>query len=431
MASIARGKNGNRRIQFVAPNGKRPAIRLGKVSQRVAEAVKFRVEQLLAAKLTGHAVDADTARWVGSLEPAMTDKLARVGLIPSRDDKANESTTLGMFLDEYIAGRTDLKPSTIRHLKDAAKSMVEFFGEFRPLADITLSDADDFRRWLLRTLGENTVRRRCGRAKQFFRVAVRKRLILQNPFGDMKGLAVKANKSREFFVTREMAQSGLGACPDAEWRLVFALSRFGGLRCPSEHLLLRWIDVDWDRSRIRVHSPKTEHHEGGESRLVTVFPELRPHLEVVWDQAEPGTEFVITRYRSANTNLRTQLERIIQKAGLKQWPKLFQNLRATRETELAAKFPLHVVCAWMGNTTAVAVKHYLQVTDADFERAISDGVKAAQIPAQQVHATSRTEPQSSEGENENTPVVPGFAAECDPVRICLVTPTGLEPVLPA
>ncbi len=84
MASIAREKNGTRRILFVAPDGKRKTIRLGKVPQRTAEAVKFRVEHLLAAKLTGHAVDADTARWVAELEPAMADKLAAVGLTEPR-----------------------------------------------------------------------------------------------------------------------------------------------------------------------------------------------------------------------------------------------------------------------------------------------------------------------------------------------------------
>src|SRR3990172_4206040 len=105
MASIARDKNGNRRILFVAPNGKRPTIRLGKVSQRTAEGIKFRVEQLLAAKLTGHAVEADTAQWLDNLEPAMADKLARVGLIPKKDRKGG--VTLGAFLDEYISSRTD------------------------------------------------------------------------------------------------------------------------------------------------------------------------------------------------------------------------------------------------------------------------------------------------------------------------------------
>ncbi len=29
-----------------------------------------------------------------------------------------------------------------------------------------------------------------------------------------------------------------------QWRLIFALSRYGGLRCPSEHLALRWGHID-------------------------------------------------------------------------------------------------------------------------------------------------------------------------------------------
>ena len=57
------------------------------------------------------------------------------------------------------------------------------------------------------------------------------------------------------------------------------------------------------------------------------------------------------------------------------WPKLFHNLRATRQTELEENFPTHVVCKWLGNSAAVARKHYLQVTDEHFP-------KAAQNPAQ-------------------------------------------------
>ena len=69
-------------------------------------------------------------------------------------------------------------------------------------------------------------------------------------------------------------------------------------------------------------------------------------------------------YRHTNANLRTQLLKIIARAGLKPWPKLFQNLRATRRTELQERFPTHVVNAWLGHDTEVAEKHDLQVTDA-------------------------------------------------------------------
>ena len=426
MASISHDKkNGTRRIQFIAPDGGRSAIRLGKVSHRAAEAIKYRVEVLLASKLTGHPIEADTANWIANLEPAMADKLARVGLIPKRDTQV--AMTLGPFLTAYIEGRTDVKPLTTRHLNDARRNLVEYFGENKRMSEITPGDTDDFRLNLRKRLGENTVRRQCGRAKQFLRAALRKRLINENPFADMKGCGVQSNRSRDYFLTRDDAAKVLEACPDSQWRLIFALSRFGGLRCPSEHLALRWSDVDWAANRIRIPSPKTEHHDGGESRLIPLFPELRRHLEQVWDEAEPGTEYVITRYRSANTNLRTQFQKIIRRAGLEPWPKLFHNLRATRETELAESNPMHVVCQWIGNSAAVAAKHYLQVTDAHFEAAAQGKTEAAQNPAQSAHAGRRNEPQSDCPAQEQTPVLQGFASDCDNMQSCLVPRLGLEP----
>jgi hypothetical protein len=49
--------------------------------------------------------------------------------------------------------------------------------------------------------------------------------------------------------------------------------------------------VDWERQRIRVRSPKTD-HEGKDSRMVSLFPDLRPYLPEVFERAEPGTECV-------------------------------------------------------------------------------------------------------------------------------------------
>ncbi|MHB9070199.1 MAG: hypothetical protein ACYC54_07500 [Sedimentisphaerales bacterium] len=95
-----------------------------------------------------------------------------------------------------------------------------------------------------------------------------------------------------------------------------------------------------------------------------------PHLQEAFDRTAVGTEYLITLYRKKNSNLRTSFERIICKAQLKPWHKLFQNLRSSRETELTQKFPLHVVCAWMGNSQLVAAKHYLQVTEDHFTKAV-------------------------------------------------------------
>ena len=151
-----------------------------------------------------------------------------------------------------------------------------------------------------------------------------------------------------------------------------------------------------------------------------LFPELLPHLELCFDQAEPGEEFVITRYRRPNSNLRTLMMKIIQRAGLKPWPKLFQNLRSTRETELADDFPIQVVCDWIGNTEAVAAKHYLQVTEDHFTKSLQN---ALQHPA----VLPRTGPQATLPAHEKTPVLQGFAAECEVVHTGQVEDRGLEP----
>lgn len=138
----------------------------------------------------------------------------------------------------------------------------------------------------------------------------------------------EVNKSRTFFVDRATFNRFLEACPDHEWRLLLALARYGGLRTPSEPLTLEWADVNWERDRFRIIAPKTKHDDGGE-RWIPLVPEMRALLEEAFELAKPGAVHVITRYRDTNANLRTQLTGICRRAGIKTWPRLFQNLRAS------------------------------------------------------------------------------------------------------
>ena len=69
--------------------------------------------------------------------------------------------------------------------------------------------------------------------------------------------------------------------------------------------------------------------------------------------------------------MRTQLIRIIGNAGLEPCDRLFHNLRASRQTELENDFPSHVVCDWLGNSEAVARKHYLKTTENHFASAVA------------------------------------------------------------
>ncbi|WP_171187430.1 tyrosine-type recombinase/integrase [Alienimonas chondri] len=376
MASVSTDPHGTRRVQFTGPDGKRRTVRLGKLSKRGAEEIAGLVERLTAAALAGHAPpDADSRRIAG-LPDATHAKLAAVGLVTAR-----ASNDLGEFLAAYLRTReTDgTKPGTIDHLRRSANDLLGYFGTDRRLRDLTRGDADDFRRHLSGRLGENTVRRRIGRAKQFMTAALRKELIERNPF-EGQACQVRGNPDRAYYLTTGDALRVLDACPETQWRLIFSLARWGGLRCPSELVPLTWDDVDWERNRLTVTSPKTAHHEGGGSRTIPLFPELRPHLEAAREEADPRVPHIVTRCRDSRVNLRQQFQRIVKQSGVKPWPKLFQNLRATRQTELAGKFPVHVVCEWFGNSGPVAAEHYLQVTDADYDRASAGSGDASYFP---------------------------------------------------
>jgi integrase len=221
------------------------------------------------------------------------------------------------------------------------------------------------------------VRTICKKAKHFFTVAIEYELVDRNPFAKIT-VTVTANPSRFYFVSRDEIDIVLQHCDDLEWKAIFTLARYGGLRCPSEVLALRWRDIDWAHQRVRVPSSKTEHFEGGGSRTIPLFPELAGPLRDALEAAEPGSVYVISHYQdmlesgpasAVRLNLRTQAHRIIRRAGLEPWEKVFQNMRSSRETELAETFPMHVVCRWIGNSQPVAAQHYLQVTDDHFVKA--------------------------------------------------------------
>lgn len=375
MASLIKRPKGHKWIQFIAPaTDTRKTLRLGSMSVKDATTIRLKVESILAARTSGLPIDASTAEWVGKLEGELSRKLARLGLIQGKDVRL-----LGEFLDAYFASRTDVKKGTKKMWGHTKWALLEFFGADKALSEITEGDAEDWRRWLLakgsresKPLSKQTVARRSGMAKQFFGAAVKKRLIAVNPFATLKA-TVNGNPDRFYYVTRDEIDRVLAFCPDVQWRTIFALCRFGGLRCPSEVLSLRWEHIHWELGRMTVLSPKTEHHDGGASREIPLFPELRDGLNDAWDQAEEGAEYVITRYRSTEANLRTQAHKIIRRAGLEPWPKVFQNMRSTRQTELSGEHPDDAVCKWMGNSQKIATKHYLQVTDEHFAKAIARG----------------------------------------------------------
>ncbi len=419
MASIIRQDTGHgiRYMIQLSPgeNEARPKISLGKVSAKQAQTGGGNIENLLAAKNSGGTLSPATQEWLSGISDGLRKRLTVLGLIEPA--AKGRSYTVTEWAERYIESRADVKALTKTRWENAAGKLTAFFREDF-IDDVSVAKAKAFRVYLKANceLSENTLRRLIGISRQFFNAAIDAGHITKNPFRG-QSVAVRNNPARAFYVTPEMAAKVLDACPDTQWRLIFGLARWGGLRCPSEILRLTWQDVDFEHSRFTVHASKTEHHADSGIRTAPMFPELRPLFQDAFDEAKEGDVFCITRYRDTSANLRTQLHRIIGRAGLDVWPKLFQNLRSTRETELfkVTGGNVKAVCSWIGNSPAVAMQHYAQVTEADFQEAaktslIGDAEKTVHFSVQTTAETTGKDSQEEKAEPALSP------SDCDSKR---------------
>ena len=170
MASITNDPNGRRRIQFVAPDESRKAIRLGKCDRKSAEAIARHVEALLAAKIGGQPVPRDTAVWLGEIGAALRDKLAAVGLV-----EPLQRLTFGGFLTTWLVDKTaaGFKPTSLRAWRQTADNLNTQFGQ-RMLASVNHADGEAFRAEMkARGLRPTTIHKRLGHARQMLEDAVR------------------------------------------------------------------------------------------------------------------------------------------------------------------------------------------------------------------------------------------------------------------
>ena len=150
-----------------------------------------------------------------------------------------------------------------------------------------------------------------------------------------------------------------------------------------------------------------------------------------------GKADVITRYRAKNSNLRTQFQRIINRAGLEAWPRLFHNLRASRQTELEQLYPSYVVAKWIGNSESIARKHYLMLTEDHYHKAAwgeeKTAQKAARFPAQQPAVRWCNNSQGKNVESAEPAICGAFrnkTAPCDNKEPESIPPRGVEPLSP-
>ncbi len=372
MASIAKTGSGYR-VLFIDPSGERKAIRLPRCDKRTALAVKVRVEELLQARMANAPLTRDCAAWLSGVGDDLYAKLAKVGLVEAR-----RRMTVAEWFGQWIERKRSegLGKSTLTKIRVDTADFIGLFGG-TGIEAITPEHGQRLIDHLRgRGIASATLHKRLQRTRQALGDAAKAGLLDKNPLQHVR-VSVGNPSERRAYVSVADTLRCIEAAPNVHWRLLIALARFSGLRTPSEPFSLKWEHVDWERNRLTVESPKGR--AGGKPyRVVPIFGIVRPLLAEAWELAPEGAIHVFPeswRQRAQgpngwiNANMRTTFRKIVLRAGLTPWPRLWHNLRASCESDLAAQFPLAVVTKWLGNTPSVALKHYVDPTDSAYKMA--------------------------------------------------------------
>lgn len=384
MSSIVRRPNGHRWITYKF-RGKRHTLRLGAVSDDIADEFKRRLDRLISYQNLGVPLEAEIVSWLGRIDERLHKSLITAGLTGSRGP-----TDLGELLAMHAKHLTvrSCKPSTLKNAGVLHGNLKTYFSAGRSFRTITRAECDSFRHWLLTTGGKNqtalskaTATNRCHRAKSIFKFAIENKWLDENPF-QHSAKRLEVNRARDRYITIEVFNRMVNATTDRELRLLLAMVRIAGVRCPSEIRPLTWQSVQWDEGVIVVVAPKTEGYEDQERREVPILPAMRPILNDAWEHAPPG-ELMFPRHQGTGAAITGRIESLLRKIGEPLIPKPMVNMRASAERDaFAAGHAPDVVAAWFGHSPTTALKHYSRVVKERETRRASNALHASTEPEQ-------------------------------------------------
>jgi integrase len=367
------------RKQFTL-DGKQVTLRLGLMAEKSAIEVSGHIDHLLESRKYKTGTNEATKAWLQSADQSLIVKLNALGLCG-----LCHNPTIETFVTEFIERKKlTSKSGTVFLIGQVKKQLIDHFGTDKRISEVTRPDAKAHWDWLLSTggLGINTAKRRLGRVREIFNEAIELGVITSNPF-QMRSLPVSVGVGNKHYVEAATIEAVIKHLPadKLEWKLLFAFGRFVGCRMPSEIENLTWDDVNWESNTILLKSPKTEHHEGKSERMVPIFPELVSLLLSQSESVPTGTVYVFPTLRR-HANLATTAKKMVTAAGYASWSKFWNSMRASRETDLMDLYGLRKACAWIGNSPAVAMKHYALLRKSDYTDLGSESAeKSAESPA--------------------------------------------------
>lgn len=358
------------RVRF-SYNGKRCEFILSGVRKSYAAEVKRRILQMISRELTGEP-NIQLDRWIAGISEQLRTKLCRIGLLQNK-----AKCLLRDVLDKYIK-YSSLSRSTIRIKANAVDIFYMYFGDNKDIRTITDTEVLDFRNALpgIRIANHKSMQTCVTQYKAIsglMTFAVKLRLITRNPFRDFP-FSAPAPIDKKRFITKEDTWKIINACRTTQFKAVFAAARFIGIRIPSELFPIRWSDITWSTpgkiATIKIIDSKRKNIGDKGTRVSPLFPEAEKIFKELFLETKPKPDDLIftnlSRTKVGNTAIAT-----VKRSGVPLYPKVFHSLRASLETEYhrAGIDPI-VYTRWIGNSPAIAIKHYVQYAEEDFNKGV-------------------------------------------------------------
>ena len=311
---------------------------------------------------------------------------------------APTSVTLAEAAAEYLRFAEQdrgCKPSTVRGYRNAIKvHLLPVFGELK-LEEITVQEIERWRAGMSsvrvqRELSNKTKNNLLVLMHAIFRHAVKLYGLPANPVASVDRFRVRSSGDIQVFSPEEVWSLVRAAGSEAD-AAIFLTAAFTGLR-RGEVLGLRWRDVDFSGSTIRVRASYAAGHlttpKSGKVRAVPMAPDVASALAELGDRERytGDDDFVFAGEAGLPLDgdaLSSRYRDALARAGLR--PLRFHDLRHTFGTRMIARADIRRVQEWMGHADIQTTMKYLHYAPRAEDAALvaeAFGVSnAAEVPA--------------------------------------------------
>jgi integrase len=283
---------------------------------------------------------------------------------------------------EYDRG---CKPSTLRDYRSTIRAhLLPAFGSMR-VEDIDPATIERWRAALPSTLSPGTKNKLLIQLHGVFRRAQKVYALPRNPMADIERHRQRPSGDIEVFSVEEVLAL-VRAAESEQDAAIYMTAAFTGLR-RGELLALRWRDVDFEASAIRVRASYSggalTMPKSGRVRSVPMAPDVGRVLAELGQRERFASDDDLVFAGEAGayldgSALRRRYDRALSRAGLR--PLRFHDLRHTFGTRMIARADIRRVQEWMGHSDVQTTMKYLHyVPRHDDAALVADAFRPARL----------------------------------------------------